>query len=430
MRKIFWFLAGLGVFFFWGGICRSVRAVTLSLADVPASVAWDQEFLVRVDFEINAPNTTYYFRPCFYRQESTSYFGCVRVGENWVCDSQTDKTNYFPITTNEEGVWQGQILVLAGREEVGEFNFKLRRYTAGGSVFDSEPVVINLAASVLEITPTPSPTLVPSPSPSPTIATPTPTPSPTLAPTSTPTLLPTPTPQAVDYDNIFLNEVMANPDEGPEWVELYNGNDFPVNLENWFLDDLADGGSSPKKFSLRIEPGGYAVVAFDRAVFNNSGDEVRLLNCQKEVEDSFSYSKTIVGQSWGLAGNGWCLQLATPGEANGYCLAGQNMVTPTAAISLAETAVGQKGESENVLGAKTNITQKEPISFSPDLGTYLLADKPTSLSKKSKIVYSPAANKWLPSWLLFSWGFLSFGVGALRLIRNRFKNYDFGQLKN
>jgi len=90
------------------------------------------------------------------------------------------------------------------------------------------------------------------------------TPTPTITPTTTitnapiPTETSTPTPYTLtptpSIDNVYLSEVMVNPSTGEkEWVEIYNNNDFSVNLVNWYLDDLENAGSSPKAFSLTIK---------------------------------------------------------------------------------------------------------------------------------------------------------------------------------
>ena len=218
---------------------------------------------------------------------------------------------------------------------------------------------------------------------------------------------------------------MANPDEGEEWIELYNGNGFTVDLIDWFLDDLADGGSSPEKFSLIIWPDSYAIITFNRAVFNNSGDEVRLLNYQGEVKDSFSYSETVAGQSWGLVSGKWCLQQASPGEINSHCLENDDAVGSTAVIGSTETVDKKEEKAENLLGVSTGDYQEELINFDFNLGTYSLVNKPTSSQGKCEMVYS-LSNKWLPSWPLFFWGFLSLGIGAFRIIKGWFKDYNFG----
>ncbi len=427
MKTFFCFLVGLVIFFFWVGVYWPVRAITLSLTNVPETIIFDQEFLVQVYFEINAKNTTYYLRPCFYPQGSTSYFGCIKVEGNFICDSQGDKTAYLPITTDDQGIWQGEILVLVGREETGEFNFKVRRYTAGGSVFDSEPVVVNLVDPVLETTPTPSSILSPSPLPVPTVSgsTITPIASPTLVPTPTltplPTSMPTPTPQnptptnsPQDYNNIFINEVMANPSEGNEWVELYNANSFTVDLENWFLDDLADGGSAWQKFSLTIAPYGYGVVNLSRNIFNNTGDEVRLVNPYGEEKDLFSYSKTVSGQSWGKDEDGnWCLQEPTPQKINLACFSPNPTITPTPIVEN-QTTDQEDQEKTKVLGNYQHY-QINQTPF-PSLKTYLIAeDRPKEKLRKEQS--SLPRKNWLPDWLLLSGGLLNFGVGLLRVFK-------------
>ncbi|MGC8838334.1 MAG: carbohydrate binding domain-containing protein, partial [Anaerolineae bacterium] len=48
-----------------------------------------------------------------------------------------------------------------------------------------------------------------------------------------------PAPQAVDWNG----DGQANADD--EWIELYNLGTQPVDLGQWMLDDVADGGTSP-----------------------------------------------------------------------------------------------------------------------------------------------------------------------------------------
>lgn len=264
-----------------------------------------------------------------------------------------------------------------------------------------------------------TPTLTPLLTPSPIIVTPTlmptalPTPIPT--PTLTPLHTPTPAPQAVDYDHIFLNEVMANPSEGPEWVELYNGNDFPVNLENWFLDDLADSGSSPKKFSLMIGPYDYGVVNLGKNIFNNTGDEVYLLNFAGEEKDHFSFSETTVGQSWGKDGDGnWCLQEPTPQKANPACVSFNQTPTPTLIIKNEPTIREdqEKGEVLGQMGQRYRISQTDSLA----LKTYLISEE-SSKPKLKKQHSSLPQESWLPDWLLLSGGLLNFGVGIIRVLK-------------
>jgi len=263
------------------------------------------------------------------------------------------------------------------------------------------------------VTASPTSILLPSSMPTPTL-TPTPVLTPTLILTPTPSPNPISLPQ--NYDNIFLNEVMANPGEGPEWVELYNANNFTVDLENWFLDDLANGGSAPQKFSLMIKANGLGLVNLGRNIFNNTGDEVYLLNSSGQEKDHFSYSKTVAGQSWGKnEDRAWCLQEPSPGEANRGCFIKSPTVTTTPTpIAKAAPAEDQNPEMISILGQSDQ--PETGRTTSPTLKTYLMAeDNPRpKLRKESSSL--PGKN-WLPDWLLLSGGVLNFGVGLTRVLR-------------
>jgi hypothetical protein len=129
----------------------------------------------------------------------------------------------------------------------------------------------------------------------------TPTPTPTLTPTPTATVTPGGYP-----DGVGLNEFMPNPaadwnndgilgDENDEYIELYNANDFAVDLSAWKLDDVAGGGSSP--YTL---PAGTTIAAHSFLVFwsrdtnlalnNSGGDSVRLLTPDGAEVESHSYT--------------------------------------------------------------------------------------------------------------------------------------------
>jgi len=197
----------------------------------------------------------------------------------------------------------------------------------------------SLQSCVITPTPTPSPFFTPTP-------TPLQSPTPTLAPTSSlsPTQNPSPTetsiPKPISYENIYLSEVYPNPQTGEnEWVEIYNDNDFIVDLSNWYIDDIEDGGSSPKKLSLIIQPKSYAVIEFSSAIFNNDGDSVRLLDFDKKEKDSFEYKNSQKGKSFGrisLETDDFCLQEPSKNQKNNFCLnptLTQNPTPPTALIT-------------------------------------------------------------------------------------------------
>lgn len=152
---------------------------------------------------------------------------------------------------------------------------------------------------------------------------PTTAPTPTSSPTPTIMQEPTVTP-AVSYNNIFISEVMVAPESGnKEWIELYNDNDFPVSLTDWYIDDVENAGASPKSFSLTIPAKSYAVFDLSTSMFNNDGDSVRLLDSQKLLKDSLEYSASSKGKTLGrisFEDEALCLQNPTKGQENSSCI--------------------------------------------------------------------------------------------------------------
>lgn len=181
-----------------------------------------------------------------------------------------------------------------------------------------------------------------------------PTPSATSTPTPTPFLTPTSTP-VPQFSNVYISEAMVNPNTGErEWVELYNNNEFEVVLTDWFIDD-AEGGSNPKDISISLPVKNYHVVEFDTSVFNNDGDSVRLLDDSGIEKDTFSYSSSQKGESWGrttIVSSLFCLQEPTKGFANGSCLSLGNPSSPTTST---------KASFHPEPTTKTSQTDKNPV---------------------------------------------------------------------
>ncbi len=134
--------------------------------------------------------------------------------------------------------------------------------------------------------------------------TPTPgvSPAPTATSTPAPTLQPTATPIPV---NISINEYMPAPLSGQqEYIELYNANDFPVDLGGWRLDDI-EGGTRPYVISAGTIIPARGLLLFRRNFgLNNDGDMVRLLAPDDSLRDSHQYSLARKGGSWSRMGDG------------------------------------------------------------------------------------------------------------------------------
>lgn len=134
---------------------------------------------------------------------------------------------------------------------------------------------------------------------------------------------PPPPPGAYDVSDILVNEVMPRPSSGnPEWIELYNPTPQDIDISGAWIDDIANGGGSPKQIpsGTIIFAGGYWTMDTSR-FFNNGGDDARLLMPDgATVVDSYSYGNSSVNKSWYRTpdGGAWSPTMGTPtkGSAN------------------------------------------------------------------------------------------------------------------
>lgn len=129
--------------------------------------------------------------------------------------------------------------------------------------------------------------------------------------------------QFIYPDNIFINELLPSPegsDEENEWVELFNNNNFEVDLSGWQIRDVV---GSIKTYTLaeemKIRANGFLILKRPetKIVLQNSGDGLELLNPNNEIIDQVSSGKAPQGQSFNRTLNGWFWsETLTPGKEN------------------------------------------------------------------------------------------------------------------
>jgi len=123
---------------------------------------------------------------------------------------------------------------------------------------------------------------------------------------------------------IEISEFLPNPkgtDNEGEFVEIYNPNDFEVNLVNWQIDD-DEGGSKSFEFGSDLWLGAKDFYTLTRKesglALNNNHDAIRVLNPQGNIVDEVRYEKSFEDQSYSRIGDDqwvWTANI-TPEEEN------------------------------------------------------------------------------------------------------------------
>ncbi len=154
----------------------------------------------------------------------------------------------------------------------------------------------------------------------------------TRTPTSTATAAP---------PGLYVNELLPRPvsdwnadgaiDSEDEWIELYNANEFAVDLGGWQLVDASGDAYSVPAGTL-VEPRGFRLFFHKetRIALNDDGDEVQLLHLDSERADSLAYSETSPDASFSRNpdGGGAISSLCPPSPGGPNC-----RLTPTPTVT-------------------------------------------------------------------------------------------------
>ncbi len=122
---------------------------------------------------------------------------------------------------------------------------------------------------------------------------------------------------------IIINEILPSPegaDNTEEWIEIFNQNNFEVNLSNWQITDTL-GKIEIYKFpeETKISSQGFLVLprSITKITLNNDGDSLNLIWPNGKIIDQISYEKTRRGESYNRTPTSWVWNpILTPGSAN------------------------------------------------------------------------------------------------------------------
>lgn len=122
---------------------------------------------------------------------------------------------------------------------------------------------------------------------------------------------------------IVINEILPSPqgqDKIEEWIEIFNQNNFEVDLSDWKIKDVL-GKTKSYTFpqGTKIKAKGFLVLPRPKTkiILNNEKDGLKLFRPDGKISYSMNYQRAIPNQSYNLTEKGWLWSSQpTPGSKN------------------------------------------------------------------------------------------------------------------
>lgn len=180
-----------------------------------------------------------------------------------------------------------------------------------------------------------------------------------------------------NFEKLFLTEIFPNPvgpDTENEFIEIFNPNNHPVNLEKWKISDASTKYILPSEV---ISANSYLSIARKQSgiSLNNSGGEVvSLISPDGELQDSVEYTGSA-GEGQSYAKNTeqvfvWTLK-PTPGKEN---IVEQKNLPPV--VTLDGDSLGSVGEFIHFDASDTVDPESDVLEFQWDFGDGTEGDGP------------------------------------------------------
>ena len=170
----------------------------------------------------------------------------------------------------------------------------------------------------------------------------------------------TPMNQGLEANQIYvrLNEVMPDPAEGPEWVEIVSATpDRTIPLDGL---ELHDAVGKIMKITGQLSPNQTVlVIELSSARFNNTGDSVYLKKTNGTVIDTLTYADSQEGLSWARDAQGAWRETETPTKGTTNSITESTQLSTTSATSKSSyepTAAPAKKTAATKTVKKTSTT--------------------------------------------------------------------------
>ena len=159
---------------------------------------------------------------------------------------------------------------------------------------------------------------------------------------------------------LIINEALPSPegaDSENEWIEIFNQNNFEMNLSGWKISDIVGKTKTyifPKKTKISAQEFLVLTRPETGIILNNSGDGLKIIQPDEQIVEEITFGKAPLGKSYNRTDSDWLWSTdLTPGAIN--------------VIPEPETIEDSSLESLASNQEKTLLNEKSTASFSNQL---------------------------------------------------------------
>ena len=129
------------------------------------------------------------------------------------------------------------------------------------------------------------------------------------------------------HPDLQLSEILPNPigeEKTDEFIEIYNPNNFEINLENWMIKDSSKTGNYTFTENQKISANSYFTIyrkTFDFALNNSGGETVTLTAPNQKIKSEISYksARENISYNFNLDEKNWrWSKFLTPNAKNKF----------------------------------------------------------------------------------------------------------------
>jgi competence ComEA-like helix-hairpin-helix protein len=163
-------------------------------------------------------------------------------------------------------------------------------------------------------------------------------------------------------DGVIINEILPAPegaDEIEEWIELYNKNNFDVDVSGWQIQDT-EGTITTFTIPQNTKILADNFLVFKRPqtkiILNNESDKLNLILPNQKIADSVSFPKAPVGQSYNKTESGWTWSATLTSGS-------KNIITNPAVAASKISASARSGALPKSQNSDNNIIEESLASI-------------------------------------------------------------------